>query len=243
LKYNKLIQEQIGTAKVTVDILPKGHCIPNTTIVPKKICTHMTGNVGASASANHRYMKNINKSGERCASWHFTVGYDEIIQAIPTNKKAYHAGTTIGNNESIAIEICMYNDKQKQLQAYLNAVELIKILLKHYGWDSSKVVRHYDYSKKHCPQWLIEGKWGYTWSWFKKEIAGTNNKFKPYLVKIIYDGKEGLNVRNKPSMDSQIVTQVHHDEVFTIVEEKNGFLKLKSGIGWISGSEKYVKKL
>lgn len=243
MKYNKLTESTIGSAKVIVDILPKGKCIPNTTITPTTITCHMTGNVGASAGANHRYMSNINKSGERSASWHFTCGYDEIYQAIPTNKKAYHAGTAKGNNESIAIEICMYNDKQKQYQAYMNAIELVKILLKYYGWDSSKVVRHYDYSKKHCPQWLIEGKWGYTWSWFKKEIAGTNNKFEPYLVKIIYSGKEGLNVRNKPSMDSQVVTQVHEGEVYTIIGEKNGFGFLKSQLGWISLNSKYVKKL
>ena len=55
----------IGTAKVTVDIVPKGHCIPNTKITPTSITIHNTGNNNASAKNNHNYMKNINKSGER----------------------------------------------------------------------------------------------------------------------------------------------------------------------------------
>lgn len=164
---NRLNETKIGEAKVIVDIVPKGHCIPNVKITPTSITIHQTGNVNASASANHRYMKNINKSGERTASWHFTVGFDEIYQAQSTNYKCYHAGCTSGNNSSIGIEICMYSDAEKQKKAYLNAIELVKIILKYYGWEIDKVKRHYDWTKKHCPAYLIDGKYGYNWDWFK----------------------------------------------------------------------------
>lgn len=244
MKNNKLTETKIGTAKVIVDIVPKGKCIPNTTIKPTSITIHMTGNVGASAKNNHNYMKNINKSGSRIASWHFTVGYDEIYQAVPTNKKAYHAGCTSGNNSSIGIEIAMYNDKEKQLQAYKNAIELVKILMAYHKFDTSKVKRHYDWTKKHCPAWLQEGKWGYTWSWFKKQLtAKTETKkeetFKSYVVKILVDE---LNVRKEASFDSTVVGVVKKGQAFTIVEEKNGLGKLKSGAGWISLGSKYVQK-
>ena len=43
-----------------------------------------------------------------------------------------------------------------------------------------------------------------------------------------------LNVRREPNASSRIVTQVRSGEVFTIVEERNGWGKLKSGAGWIS---------
>ena len=59
---NRLNETKIGTATVIVDIVPKGHCIPNTKINPTSITIHNTGNVGATAKANHNYMKNINKS-------------------------------------------------------------------------------------------------------------------------------------------------------------------------------------
>ena len=62
---NRLNETKIGEAKVIVDIVPKGHCIPNVKITPTSITIHQTGNVNASASANHRYIKNINKIGER----------------------------------------------------------------------------------------------------------------------------------------------------------------------------------
>jgi uncharacterized protein YgiM (DUF1202 family) len=67
-----------------------------------------------------------------------------------------------------------------------------------------------------------------------------NDSFK---VKIIYKGKEGLNIREKASYNSKVVGQVHEGEVFTIVEVKNNMGRLKSGLGWISLSDKYVKKV
>lgn len=50
-----------------------------------------------------------------------------------------------------------------------------------------------------------------------------------------------LNVRKGPSTDYGIVTTVKKAEVYTIVEEKNGWGKLKSGAGWIS--LKYTEKV
>ena len=64
-----------------------------------------------------------------------------------------------------------------------------------------------------------------------------------FLVKVIYKGKEGLNIRQDADTKSKIKGQVYEGQVFTIVEVKNGFGKLKSGAGWISMGAKYVKKL
>ena len=252
MQSNRLTESKIGTAKVIVDILPKGKVIPNVKITPKTITIHMTGNVGAAAKNNHNYMKNCNKNGSRIASWHFTVDDKEIYQAQSTNYKCYHAGCTSGNNSSIGIEICMFNDKAKQLQAYKNAIELVKVLMAYHKFDDSKVIRHYDWTKKHCPAWLQEGKWGYTWSWFKKQINTTAEPEveKPtqpvedtFKVKVTYEGKEGLNIREKASYNSKVVGQVFKGEVFTIVEVKNNMGRLKSGAGWISISSKYVNKM
>lgn len=187
-------------------------------------------------------MKNINKSGERIASWHITVGYDEIIQAQSFNYKTYHAGCTAGNNTSIGVEICMYNDAEKQKQAYLNAIELVKILLKYYKWDTSKVKRHKDWTGKHCPAWLIDGKYGYKWSWFKQQLKAKEPD-DSFLIKVIYSGSEGLNIRQLPNTKSKVMGQVHEGEVFTIIETNNNWGLLKSKLGWICLNSKYVKKL
>lgn len=56
----------------------------------------------------------------------------------------------------------------------------------------------------------------------------TNSSF---LVKVTADK---LNVRSGPSMDNNIVLQIKKGEVYTIIEEKEGWGKLKSGAGWIN---------
>ncbi len=244
MKNNRLDEKTIGSAKVIVDILPGGKVIPNTKITPTSITIHQTGNIGASAKNNHNYMKNCNKNGSRIASWHFTVGYDEIYQAQSTNYKTYHAGCNSGNNTSIGIEICMYNDKTKQKQAYDNAIALVKILMAYHKFSVSQVKRHYDWTKKHCPAWLIEGKFGYSWIWFKNQLTTTipkpNIESSNFRIKIICDE---LNIRVGPGTSYAVVGTVKKNSVFTIVESKNGFGKLLSGAGWISINSKYVKKI
>lgn len=68
-----------------------------------------------------------------------------------------------------------------------------------------------------------------------QEIATTT--FQPYTVKITANV---LNVRSGPGINYKVVTSIKKNEVYTIVEKKNGWGKLKSGAGWIS--LKYTKK-
>lgn len=62
--------------------------------------------------------------------------------------------------------------------------------------------------------------------------------FKPYLVRI---NANVLNIRDGSNVKSKDVGNVFKGEVYTIVDEQNGFGRLKSGAGWIS--LKYVDKL
>ena len=250
MKNNLLTESIIGNAKIVVDILPKGKVIPNTKITPTSITIHQTGNINAPAKNNHNYMKNCNKNGERIASWCFTVDDKEIYQAQPTNYKCYHAGNSTGNNTSIGIEICMFNDKERQRKCYENAIALVKVLLGYYNWGIDKVKRHKDWSGKHCPAWLIEGKFGFTWDWFKGQLSTqstvqptvqkpTENVDVPFLATIIVDE---LNIRKDADFNSEVVGVVKKGGVYTIVEVKNGLGKLASGVGWISMGDKYVTK-
>ena len=62
--------------------------------------------------------------------------------------------------------------------------------------------------------------------------------FKNYLVLIT---ASSLNVRNGAGTQYRVNTTVKKGQVYTIVDEKNGWGKLKSGAGWIS--LQYTKKL
>ena len=229
MKNNRLNETKIGTAKVTVDIVPKGHCIPNTKINPTSITIHNTGNIGATARANHNYMKNINKSGERIASWHFTVSDTEIIQAQSTNYKCYHAGNSVGNNTSIGIEICMFDDAKRQKKAYDNAIELVKILMAYHGFKVSQIKRHKDWSGKHCPAWLLESKFGYSWSWFINQIGGTKeDTMASFKIKVVNCDK--LNARVGPGTNYQVADTVKVGTILTIIGESGKWYRTKSGL-------------
>lgn len=62
--------------------------------------------------------------------------------------------------------------------------------------------------------------------------------FKSYKVKI---NTNVLNVRSGAGTSYKVNTTVKKNEVYTIVDEKNGWGKLKSGAGWISLA--YTKKV
>jgi hypothetical protein len=62
--------------------------------------------------------------------------------------------------------------------------------------------------------------------------------FAPYLVKVTV---ELLNYRSGPSTSYKVNGMIKKGEVYTIVDEKDGWGKLKSGAGWICLD--YVKKI
>ena len=54
---------------------------------------------------------------------------------------------------------------------------------------------------------------------------------------------DSVNFRSGAGTNFPVTATVKKNEVYTIVEEKNGWGKLKSGIGWINLNSKYVQKL
>lgn len=62
--------------------------------------------------------------------------------------------------------------------------------------------------------------------------------FQTYLVRVTADV---LNIRKDAGTNHPVVGKIRKNEVYTIVDEKNGWGKLKSGVGWISLN--YVDKL
>ena len=69
---------------------------------------------------------------------------------------------------------------------------------------------------------------------YVQEITPTSGPISSseYLVKIV--NCSVLNVRSGAGTNYSVVTTVIVGEVYTIVDEKNNFGKLKSGVGWIS---------
>lgn len=176
------------------------------------------------------------------------------------------------NANSIGIEVCCMNDTGRMTNsndghfyftdlAVKNTIELVKELMKEYNIPIGNVIRHYDVTGKLCPGiigWNEDSGDNSKWIDFKNKLStvtitsstATTNKseFKPYLIQVI--SKDGfINIRKTPTWsDNDIVGRLPKSNIkYTIVAETvldgTKFGKLKSGVGWISLNENYVKKL
>ena len=81
----------------------------------------------------------------------------------------------------------------------------------------------------------------WVWDYDVDKVGSTtqSNSDNSVLVEIVCDE---LNIRQQADFNSKVVGTVKRGEVFTIVEEKNGLGKLKSGVGWVSMGSAYVKR-
>lgn len=86
------------------------------------------------------------------------------------------------------------------------------------------------WNAKKCAKAIVEGLVGESFSntSISKPIE---TKKTPYLIKVTANT---LNVRTGAGTGYKVNIKVKQGDVYTIVEEKNGFGKLKSGAGWIN---------
>ena len=113
------------------------------------IVVHNTAN-DASASNEVAYMIR----NDHQVSFHYAVDDQEVVQGLPINRNAWHAGdgNCDGNRKGIAIEICYSKSGGTRFDnAEKNAAHFIATLLRGRGWGIEKVKKHQDFSHKYCP--------------------------------------------------------------------------------------------
>ena len=200
----------------------------------KYIVIHYVGATGG-AEANCKYFE----STYRGSSANYFVGHiGEIWQCVEDKDVAWHCGATTykhpycRNDNSIGIEMCCrkrldgtWYFEEATVQA---TIELTKELMKKYGIPASNVIRHYDVTGKTCPEPYVRDT--AAWNTFKTSLS-TSAPASGYLVRITANV---LNVRKGAGIGYKTTTTVNKGEVYTIVQEQNGWGKLKSGAGWIS---------
>ncbi len=131
---------------------------------PEYITIHNTGNPGASALANSKYVDTVNAY----VSWHFTVGPGEVYQELPITEVAWHAGDGAqgdGNRKSIGIEIAEVGGAEE------TAIKFVALLIRATGISVDKVVPHQHWSGKNCPR-LILPHWDKFITDIKRELEG-----------------------------------------------------------------------
>lgn len=127
-------------------------------MTPEFIVVHNTAN-DASAQNEVKYMISNNNQ----VSFHFAVDDKEVVQGLPTDRNAWHAGdggSGRGNRYGIAVEICYSKSGGARFEnAEKNAAKFIAQLLKERGWGVDKVKKHQDFSNKYCPHRTLDKGW------------------------------------------------------------------------------------
>ena len=176
------------------------------TMKPTRIVVHNTAN-DASANNEISYMRSNNDE----TSFHFAVDDKEVVQGIPLNRNAWHAGDSHGkgNMEGIAIEICYSKSGgDRFIKAEQNAAKFIAQLLKERGWGIDKVTKHQDYSGKYCPHRTLDIGWERFLNMIRAELGqaqvntSTSSKEPNYTGKITYQSYDNKKGKWLPEVDS-----------------------------------------
>ena len=141
-------------------------------VQPTYIVIHDTGNPGAGALNHYNYFN----GGNRNSSADYFVDSNNIIQIIDTDH--YYSWAVgdgkgkygITNSNSVSIEMCLEKDGYPSQSTIRNTINLTKYLMKKYNIGVNKVVRHYDCSRKSCPNSFKANNWA-KWTSFKNALT------------------------------------------------------------------------
>ena len=186
------------------------------------IVIHDTGNTDSGADAVRHY--NYFNGGNRGSSADFFVDDKQVLQVNDYERYyTWHCGDGhgkygISNNNSVGIEICINSDGDYN-KAVQNAVELTQYLMGILNIDINHVVRHYDASRKNCPQSMSGNGWS-KWAEFKKKLQNTEeltmsqyNELKD-LIKA-----QAAKISDLQNINRQLVNVVQSTMIYDYVDD------------------------
>ncbi len=148
----------------------------------KYIVVHDTGNPsrGANATAHYNYFN----GGDRSSSADFFVDDTQVLCVNDYYKfYTWHCGDGHGkygitNRNSVGIEFCINvdSDRDKTLE---RTAQLVRELMQELDIPIDRVVRHYDASRKNCPQSMSGNGWA-QWYKFKEKLKGEDLTMAQY---------------------------------------------------------------
>ena len=147
----------------------RGDYSPGRATAIQYIVVHYTGNRGDTARNNLAYAaRAVTKT-----SAHYYVDEEEVCQSVREEDTAWHCGARsyvhpkCRNANSIGVEMCDSLNTVPEATRERTAA-LVRELMKTYGLDSSRVLRHYDVTGKKCPApWVDRPA---EWANFKKML-------------------------------------------------------------------------
>ncbi len=231
-------------------IKPNGSLVHSTGCNNKNVTRYVDDESLGKVSSNH--WNSSSKTLSKCV--HAVIGWSEklkkvvVVETLPYDMRSWGCGSGSKgsyNGSKIQFEICegSATDKTYFEEAYNTAVEYCAYLCKKYGWTAKNITSHVEahakgYASNHGDPVSYFKKFGKTMDQFRKDVTSclaspktdSSEEFQSYKVKVT--AKELGVYKSADSKSSKVLT-VTKGDVYTIVEEKNGWGKLKSGAGWI----------
>lgn len=187
------------------------------------------------------------KLGSSC---NYAIGYDGSIGlGVEEKDRSWCSSNKANDHRAITIEVASATKHPYEVtdKAYKALIKLLADICKRNGikelkWKADKsqigqvnkqnMTVHRWFANKACPGEYLYSRHG--------QIAKEVNRLltSEYKVRVVI---KDLNIRKGPGIEYPKTGAVTGPGVFTIVQEKNGWGKLKSGSGWIS--LKYTTKL
>ena len=202
----------------------------------KYIVWHDTGVKGQTAAGNANYFKSV----DRQASAHYFVDKTSIYEVVAPNLVAWHCGDGNGaygitNANSIGIELCPEADGSIHAQTLANALWLGKKLMSDYGISYDNNVRHYDASRKNCPQYLnTDGRWT-KWYAFKAQLNTPTvaAPVAPPAPTVTFSGQAHIQNKGWVEMANNVLGTVGESlrlEAFSLVVKNKGVVQPMDGV-------------
>lgn len=208
-------------------------------MTPKYITIHNTSN-SAPAQNEISYMKNNNNA----TSYHVCVDEKYVIQAIPFNRNAWHAGdgaNGTGNRYSIGIEIARSTgDINLFKQAEQNCAMYVAQLLKNYGWGIDRVKRHKDWSGKQCPHRTMELGWSRFLNMIQAELNKLNGKTTTTTTTTSFKVGDKVVVKSSATTyadSTKIIPSWVKGGLYTISKINGSKVLLKEIVSWVKTSD------
>ena len=236
---------------------PRNHKIDTVTIhcVVGQCSVETLGNVFAPTS--------------RQASSNYGIGYDgRIGMYVEEKDRSWCSSNAANDNRAITIEVASDTKEPYAVtdKAYAALIDLLVDICKRNGikelkWkadtsligqpDKQNMTVHRWFANKACPGDYLYNLHGQIAKQVNERLGTataepekkpdpkpSGSTFAPYLVRIT---ASVLNIRKGPGTSYAVTGQIKDRGVYTIVEQKGNWGRLKSGAGWISLS--YTKKV
>ena len=163
-----------------------------------------------------------------------------IIYPYDNKNKSYDLGNKLGTKIKEVMEL---KQKHQMYQRTYKGGEYYGVMrgARAAGCPRYYILEHGFHSNKHTCNWLLKDSNLEKLAKAEVEVIakyyGLKKKNTSQLYTIV---SNTLNIRKGPGVSYEKVGTVKKGDVYTIVEKKNGFGRLKSGAGWISIKEKYA---